>query len=104
MRVTFLARLRDALGTLLSFSAALRLTRQKCLKESSFPVPGFPSSVPCSLFLRSLNPHPIPLPRKCERGGVPLVRALCLVAAGCAVGPNYRRPEAPVAPQWLDTG
>jgi NodT family efflux transporter outer membrane factor (OMF) lipoprotein len=31
-----------------------------------------------------------------------LALAGCLGAAGCMVGPDYRRPPAPLAPSWLD--
>ena len=33
-----------------------------------------------------------------------LITAIVLVAAGCMIGPNYKRPPAPLAQQWNEVG
>jgi len=37
-----------------------------------------------------------------HRGALALIIAATLAAAGCAVGPNYKKPETPVAPTFAD--
>lgn len=38
------------------------------------------------------------------RGGARIALSIGMVSSGCMVGPEYRRPPAPVAPQYRETG
>src|ERR1700737_2346036 len=58
-----------------------------------------------------LGPHPArsaryPLPRcgsGCGRGAV-LASAVAILFSGCTVGPDYRRPDAPIPAQYKEAG
>src|ERR1700761_1484116 len=54
----------------------------------------FPGSS-CYCIEAALAPH---LPRRCPAGGRRGMRLIwvCLLLAGCMVGPDYKRPDAPV--------